>query len=117
MPLTLTEWRTLHRFALPEAAKRDWLNEASRLVYPDPHDLTAWRAFVGTSVRLAQCYLPPGMAGALDEFFPAAGGPDAVLLENLPVDAHLPPPPSDGKRPASKSAVSEAVIAGIIEGH
>ena len=103
---------TLHRLALPEAAKQDWLEEASRLVYPDARDLPAWRAFVDTSVRLARRHMPPGLA----EFFSAAG-PDAVLLENLPIDAHLPPPPSDGKRPASKSAVSESVIAGIIESH
>ncbi len=61
--------------------------------------------------------MPPGMAEALKQFFRAADGPDAILLENLPIDAHLPPPPSDGKRPASKSAVSESVIAGIIESH
>jgi hypothetical protein len=97
---------------LLEAAKRDWLEEASRLVYPDSHDLPAWRAFVDTAVRLARRHMPPGIA----EFF-SADGPDTVLLENLPIDAHLPPPPSDGKRPASKSAVSESVIAGIIESH
>jgi hypothetical protein len=56
--------------------------------------------------------MPPGIG----EFF-SADGPDAILLENLPIDAHLPPPPSDGKRPASKSAVSESVIAGIIESY
>jgi L-asparagine oxygenase len=113
MPPTLTEWRTVHRLALSDGAKRDWLKEACGLVYPDPHDLPPWRAFVDASVRLAQRHIPSGIA----EFFQAAGGPDAVLLENLPVDAHLPPPPSDGKRPASKSAISESVIAGIIESH
>jgi L-asparagine oxygenase len=116
MPPTLTEWRTLQRLALPESAKRDWLKEASRLVYPDPRDLPAWRAFVDASVRLAQRHLSAGMAAVLNEFFPA-DGPDAVLLENLPVDSQLPPPPSDGKRPATKTAVSEAIIAGLIEGH
>ncbi len=113
MPPTLTEeWRALHRLTLPEAARRDWLKEASRLVYPDPRDLPEWRAFVDASVCLAQRHMPPGLA----EFFSAAG-PDAFLLENLPIDPHLPPPPSDGKRPPSKSAVSESVIAGLIEQH
>jgi L-asparagine oxygenase len=102
--------------ALPSTAKRDWLVEASRLNYPDPRDLAAWRAFVDASVRLSQRFLPPGMAGTLGDFF-SAEGPDALVIENLPFDSNLPPPPADGKRPASKSAVSESVIAGLIEAH
>ena len=39
--------------ALPSTAKRDWLAEASRLNYPDPRNLAAWRAFVDASVRLS----------------------------------------------------------------
>jgi L-asparagine oxygenase len=102
--------------ALPDAAKQDWLAEASRLVYPDPRDLPAWRVFVDTSVGLSRRYLPSEMAGALADFHSDAG-PDALVIENLPVDPYLPSPPADGKRPASKSAVSESVIAGIIEAH
>jgi hypothetical protein len=37
-----------------------------------------------------------------------------VRIENLPVDPDLPPIPADGKRPAGKSPVSEAVILGLI---
>jgi len=102
--------------ALPTTARRDWLAETSRLNYPDPHDLAAWRAFVDVSVRLSQRFLPPGMAAVLGDFF-SAEGPDALVIENLPFDSNLPPPPADGKRPASKSAVSESVIAGLIEAH
>jgi L-asparagine oxygenase len=116
MPPTLAEWRTLHRLALPEAAKRDWLEEAFQFVYPDPRDLAAWRAFVDASVQLGERYLSMAMAHALREFFGGAG-PDFLLLENLPVDRQLPAPPSDGKRPASKSAVSESIVVGIIEAH
>ena len=107
MPPTLTEWSD------PSPPRASRISEA-RLVersfpagtYPDPRDLRAWRAFVDASVRLAHRHLPAGMAAVLDGFFPA-GGPDALLIENLPVDPQLPPPPSDGKRPASKTAVSE----------
>jgi L-asparagine oxygenase len=116
MPPTTTERRTLRRLALPNAAKQDWLEEASRLVYPDPRDLAAWRVFVEASVAVSQRYFPAEMARALADFYSDAG-PDALVIENLPVDRYLPPPPADGKRPASKSAVSESVIAGMIEAH
>lgn len=116
MPPTITERRTLRRLALPNAAKQHWLAEASRLAYPNPRDLTAWRTFVDASVGLAQRYLPSDMTETLGDFFLAAG-PDALVIENLPVDTDLPPPPADGKRPSSKSAVSESVIAGLIEAH
>lgn len=33
-----------------------------------------------------------------------------LLIENLPVDPHLPPPPSNGARPAGKSRVSECTL-------
>jgi hypothetical protein len=55
-------------------------------------------------------------AAALRDFF-LPDGPDALVFENLPADPELPPSPSDGRRPTSKSSVSEAVIAGLIEGH
>lgn len=116
MQPTLAERRTLHRLVLPEAVRRDWLNEACSLVYPDPRDLDAWRAFVDASVVLVTRYLSPGIREALRTFF-SATGPDALLLENLPVDPQLPPAPSDGKRPKGKSAVSESVLAGLIESH
>ncbi len=107
---------SLQRLRLPDAAKPAWLREASALVYSGTGDPSAWRAFVDASVFLAKRHLPADVAEALAGFF-AAEGPDALLIENLPVDPQLPPPPSDGKRPASKAAVSEAVIAGLIERH
>ena len=107
---------SLQRLRLPDAAKPMWLHEASALVYPAAPDPTAWRAFVDASVCLAKRHLPADAAEALAAFF-AVDGPDALLIENLPVDRKLPPPPSDGRRPASKAAVSEAVIAGLIEQH
>jgi L-asparagine oxygenase len=110
----LLQRMSLQRLRLPDAAKRAWLHEASVLVYPDPTDPAAWRAFVDASVGLAKRHLPATAAEALAGFF-AKEGPDALLIENLPVDPVLPAPPYDGKRPASKAAVSEAVIAGLIE--
>src|SRR5579872_1096693 len=107
MPPTTSERRTIPRLALPDDAKRDWLRECAGLVYPDPRELAAWRAFVEASVHLAQRFLPMEMAKTLGDFF-SAQGPDALVLENLPVDPQLPPAPADGRRPRSKSAVSES---------
>jgi L-asparagine oxygenase len=116
MQPTLLENTVLRRVCLPEASKDAWLREALALQFPDTRDLSAWRAFVDSSVAIANRYLPTESAAAIARFF-TDEGPDALLVENLPVDPHLPPPPSDGKRPASKTAVSESVIAGLIEGH
>jgi hypothetical protein len=111
----------LQRLHLPDASRqaawqKAWLHDALALAYPEPGDPAAWRAFVHASVRMAKRHLPSEAAEALAGFF-AAEGPDALLIENLPVDPDLPPPPSDGKRPASKTSVTEAVIAGLIEWH
>lgn len=115
MPQTL-QATALRRLYLPEAARKAWQRDALRLKFPDTHDLAAWHKFVEDSVALAQRHLPEDAEEALAAFF-GADGPDALLFENLPVDPVLPLPPSDGKRPPSKTAVSEAVIAGLIEGH
>jgi L-asparagine oxygenase len=113
---TILQGRTVQRLSLPEGARREWLAEASRLTYPDPRDAGAWRAFVDAAVGIAKGHLTEAMSEALLGFCGAEGA-DALVLENLPVDAQLPPPPADGKRPASKSAVSEAVIVGLVEPH
>lgn len=116
MQPTLSVNATLRRLQLPEAARRAWLRDALELTFPAPASPGAWRKFADASVAIAQRHLPRSAAAALDGFF-SADGADALLIENLPVDPQLPPPPADGKRPASKTAVSEAVIAGLIEGH
>ncbi len=101
---------------VPPAAKNAWLREAGALEYPDPGRPEAWRAFVREASALAHAHLPFTSFETLYEFF-SPGGPDALLIENLPVDPMLPPTPTGGARPAAKSAVSEAVIAGIVEPH
>ncbi len=116
MQPVLLQNKSLQRLRLPDASKQHWLHEVLELVYPSPGDPAAWRVFVDVAVGLAKRHLPAEVAEALAGFF-AAEGPDALLIENLPVDPALPPPPSDGKRPVSKTAVSEAVIAGLIERH
>ena len=116
MQPTLSVNATLRRLQLPEAARCAWLRDALALSFPVPASPTAWRKFLDASVAIAQRHLPRSAAEALDGFF-SADGTDALLIENLPVDPQLPPPPADGKRPISKTAVSEAVIAGLIEGH
>jgi L-asparagine oxygenase len=107
---------TVRRLSLPEASKEPWLRDALALSFPEASNPSAWRVFVDASVGLVQRHLPADAAAALAGFF-AEDGPDALLIENLPADPALPPAPSDGKRPASKTAVSEAVIAGLIERH
>ena len=98
---------------LPDAARAAWTDAAASLRYPDYHDLNAWTAFRKASVELAESYMPVEIKAALAEFF-ASAGPPALVLENFPVDPHLPAIPPDGTRPAAKEAVSEAVITGIL---
>jgi len=90
------------------------MRSALDLSFPDQADVSAWRGFADKSAAVAKVHLTAQSADALSGFF-RAEGPDALLIENLPVDPELPPPPSNGRRPASKTAVSEAVIAGLIE--
>ena len=122
MQPTLLQNATLRKFRLPEAVKKTWLRDAQTLTFPTRRDSSGfldpgeWRKFVDAAVIVANWQLPADAAEALDGFF-SPQGPDALLFENLPIDPHLPAPPADGKRPASKTAVSEAVIAGLIEGH
>jgi hypothetical protein len=106
----------LQQISIDEKARRRWQKAALALRYPDPSNVPDWRAFVDASTAMARTCLPKHAAEALDEFF-HPDGPDALLIENLPVDPELPPAPSDGRRPSAKTAVSEAVIAGLIEGH
>lgn len=116
MQPALLQTAALRRLYLPDAVTGPWLRDSLKLAYPNPGDLAPWRDFVDSSVVLALRHLPAEAADALEGFF-APDGPDALLIENLPVDPRLPAPPSDGKRPASKTAVSESVIAGLIEVH
>lgn len=106
----------LRRLYLPEATRKAWLREAVALTFPNPVDPASWRAFADAAAALASRHLPAEAREALDNFF-APDGPEGLLLENLPVDPSLPRPPSDGTRPSNKGAVSEAVIAGLIERH
>jgi len=108
--------KTLEKTNLEDRKRRAWEQAVLELSYPDPRDVSAWRAFVDASVSIARKCLPLEAAEKLREFF-LPDGPDALLIENLPVDPVLPPAPSDGRRPGSKTAVSEAVIAGLIESH
>jgi L-asparagine oxygenase len=113
---------------LPQDAKSAWLQKALELPYPDPRDRKAWGAFTAASARLAQSHLPSRLQEELHEFFSPDGAHsecvvrgknnrDALVIENLPVDPDLPPTPDDGRRPSRKTAVSEAVLAGLIEPH
>src|SRR5580658_8477314 len=116
LPLSTLPHLILPRLIFPQEAKFTWLQQALELAYPDPRDRKAWGAFTAVSARLAQSHLPSGIQERLNQFF-SPDGPDALLIENLPVDPDLPPSPDDGRRPSRKTAVSEAVLAGLIEPH
>src|SRR5579862_3608254 len=98
---------------LPGHNRDAWTRDASALDFPDWHDLDAWAAFCERSKQLVRMHLPVTISSALRSFFSPVGEP-YLVIENLPVDFKLPPIPSDGKRPSSKQAVSEAVIAGLV---
>ena len=107
---------SVQHVTIEDGAARAWQKAALQLRYPDTHDIAAWRAFVEASVAIAQKHLPAAAGAVLAEFF-LSDVLDGLVFENLPSDPKLPPPPSDGRRPISKSAVSETVIAGLIESH
>ena len=97
-----------------EDSQRDaWMRAALGLQYPDPKNLDAWAAFRGAASQLALQHLPATITAELWRFY-AFGGMDSVRIDNLPVDPTLPPVPTDGMRPAGKTAVSEAVVLGLI---
>ena len=97
-----------------ENAHRDaWQRAALQLRYPDPRDLDSWEAFREAARTLALEHLPATVTAELWRFF-AFGELDSVRIENLPVDPVLPPVPADGRRPPEKTAVSEAVVLGLI---
>lgn len=98
---------------LPDTLREQWTKAANKLTYPDYRDLADWTAFRDASVALAERFIPAEIQAALNEFF-APAGPPAIVLENFPVDPHLPGIPADGMRPANKEAVSEAVITGLL---
>jgi len=100
-------------FRLPDESSVAWTRDASKLVYPNYRDLNAWNAFREACVSLAAKYLPTETKSALRDFFAPDGQP-AIVLENLPVDPHLPSIPSSGVRPTDKESISEAVIVGIL---
>jgi L-asparagine oxygenase len=112
----LTQPATLCRLVIPEENRRCWQAESVRLTYPVPQPPQDWTAFTAHAVKTADRHIPAEIAAAIGDFFRGIG-PDAILLENLPVDPTLPATPSDGKRPAGKTAVTEAVMAGVIESH
>jgi hypothetical protein len=113
---TISESTRLHRLTLPQPAKLAWLADVSQMRFPDPCDAQNWRSFADAGVEAAGRHLTGDLREALAEFF-SLGGPDALVIENLPVDRKLPAAPDDGRRPTGKTAVSEAVIAGLIESH
>ncbi len=98
---------------LSDASAAAWTRDAAKLTYPNYRDLAAWTEFREASTMLAKRYLPEEMKRSLEAFFRPSGAP-AIVLENLPVDPHLPAIPADGMRPANKEAVSEVAITGIL---
>jgi L-asparagine oxygenase len=98
---------------LPDMDRDYWLQSALSLQYPDYRDVDAWAEFRAISRRLADQHLTWEIHEGLRGFFTPVGVP-YLIVENLPIDPHLPPFPLDGMRPTGKQGVSEAVIAGLI---
>ena len=74
---------TLRRVSLPVGATESWLRDALTLTFPDPRDLTAWRAFVDASVRLAKAHLPADLAQGLSAGLYAAARQHMDVLDEV----------------------------------
>ena len=89
-----------------------WEQAISRAEYPDERDLVKWDAFFEWSGHAASTFLTEGMRRMLDASSQPSG-PQGLVFDNLP-HPHCGNPPADGRRPAGKSAVSEAVMPGVV---
>jgi L-asparagine oxygenase len=98
---------------LPDIDRDFWLDSVLSLQYPDFRDLEAWAEFRAISRRLADQHLTSEIRQCLKTFFGPVGC-EYLIVENLPIDPHLPLVPLDGMRSSGKQGVSEAVIAGLI---
>lgn len=90
-----------------------WLREIKDRVFPQ-ENLSAWISFIDLARNIAAAYIDTGIRRVLDDFM-RADGSDAIVLDNLPVDPEVGQTPEDGERPPNKKAVSEMVMAGLIQ--
>jgi L-asparagine oxygenase len=98
---------------LPSVNRDAWLREIKDRRFPG-EDLQSWISFMALADEIASRYLTKDIRSILEDFS-RAGSVDAFVLDNLPVDQNLGPTPADGERPAQKRAVSEMVIAGVVQ--
>lgn len=98
---------------LPKVNREKLLEDVNDLQFPNVDDLNAWELFKKQASSAVAYHLTPELQELLVEFS-RPDGPDAIVIDGLPVDPDLPPTPADGRRPVNKAAVSEAVMAGIV---
>jgi L-asparagine oxygenase len=98
---------------LPKAIRERWLEAIRDWQFPSGN-LTEWKSFNIQAGSSASTFLTPEILQLLDNFS-RPNGPDAFVIDGLPLDPALEPTPQDGKRPPEKSAISESVMAGIIK--
>jgi L-asparagine oxygenase len=99
--------------SLPEEYRQRWLQEILGFSFPESQDRYA--TIVQHAGVVARKYLTDEIRAAFEEMKGPAGRP-SVVIDGLPIDPELPPPPTDGKRPASKRTwVSEFVLIGLLE--
>lgn len=94
---------------LPESNRLRWQQDLMAL-QPSSSNL---EDLLDPAAEIAKRHLPPEYWEALAATT-LPDGPALCLMENVPIDCVIPPPPSDGKRPAAKSTyVSELVLLGV----
>lgn len=98
---------------LPSVNRDGWLREIKDRLFPQ-ENLSAWIFFTQLAHDIAARYIDSDIRRVLDDFA-RADGSDAVVLDNLPVDPVLGQTPADGERPPEKKAISEMVVAGLIQ--
>lgn len=94
---------------LANGVREPWGKEAEGLA---PLGNQPDNEFLVVATELARQYLPLAVAGHLAAVM-KPNGPLFRVADNLPIDSHVPPAPTDGKRPKDKETwTSEAVLLG-----
>lgn len=94
---------------LSDVKREKWLKEAQSIGNENLEDISS---LLPVASELAEKYLPHSWKEKLLQIN-QPNGLSHLHLKGLPQDAQLPPTPFDGKRPTSKSWVSELMLLGI----
>lgn len=97
---------------LPQAAKQRMERELKTLRFPNPRNLMQWEHFTRRAAWIVKENLSQNVHSLINRFTQNSRQA-AVLIDGLPI-GDIPPTPPDGCRPASKDAVSEGTLTGVI---